>query len=102
MKKYKYSKSVTIDGKRYLIRADTQIELGVKINKKMEEIKNSPRKLSAIPISLKLQRLRLGCYIGCYIYFISNDTTANLFKFTNKLFYFFNDAIFSLTASSIN
>lgn len=38
MKKYKYSKTITIDGKRYNIRADTLEQLGAKIAMKKRDI----------------------------------------------------------------
>lgn len=38
MKKYKYGKSITIDGKRYYIRADTLEELGAKIALKRRDV----------------------------------------------------------------
>jgi integrase len=46
VKKYKYSKNITIDGKVYKIRADTKEELAVKEYKKRQEIENGVRKIT--------------------------------------------------------
>ncbi len=45
MKKYKYSKNITIEGKVYKIRADTKEELAVKEYKKRQEIENNVKKI---------------------------------------------------------
>lgn len=46
MKKYKYSKNITIDGKTYRIRADTKEELAVKAYQKQQDIENGVRKIT--------------------------------------------------------
>ena len=46
MKKYKYSKNVTIDGKVYKIRADTKEELAVKEYKKRQDVENGVKKIT--------------------------------------------------------
>lgn len=45
MKKYKYSKNITIDGKVYKIRADTKEELAVKEYKKRQDVENGVKKI---------------------------------------------------------
>lgn len=39
MKKYKFTKTFTYDGKRYYIRANSELELGMKYQKRLEDLK---------------------------------------------------------------
>lgn len=48
MKEYKYRKTFTFKGKRYVVRADTKLELGKKLERKLAELKADEQKESNI------------------------------------------------------
>lgn len=77
MKKYEYVKTFTFEGKRYYIRANSELELGMKYEKKLSELKSN----LVVDSNMFLKDWAKKCILT---YKVDGDAQDRYLKFTNR------------------